>query len=160
MNKERYLNVLHWAEEKPIRKNILIGLNKVLPVVLASMYILSLCMCFFVYPVYCIRLIIRPAACFILITIIRNVVKAPRPYDTYEFVPLCGYHPGKNKSFPSRHTGSAAIIALEIFHLWRFPGTIALIMAIIVAIVRVVCGNHYIKDVIIAFLVALLINIL
>ena len=37
MNKERYLNVLHWAEEKPIRKNILIGLNKALPVVLASM---------------------------------------------------------------------------------------------------------------------------
>ena len=35
MNKERYICLIHWAEEKEARKRILCFLSKVLPVVLA-----------------------------------------------------------------------------------------------------------------------------
>ena len=94
--------------------------------------------------------------CFITVTFLRNLIKAPRPYDVFDFIPLCGYHPGKNKSFPSRHTASAAILALEISHIFGgVIGIICIILALIMGVFRVLCGNHFIKDVIAGYFVAL-----
>lgn len=160
MNKERYICLIHWAEEKEARKRILCFLSKVLPVVLAVIYLLCLLICFFVYPVLLFRLVLRPALCFLTVTVLRRLLKFPRPYDVYDFVPLCDYHPGKRCSFPSRHTASAAIIALEIFHFWSGLGSFTLILALLIGLLRVVCGNHFIKDVLAAYGIALIFNIL
>lgn len=160
MSKEGYMNIICWAEAKPIRKKMLCLLSKILPVCLAVIYIFSLVVCFFVYPVLLIRLVLRPALCFLMVTILRKVLRFPRPYDVYDFVPICDYHPGKNQSFPSRHTASAAIIALEIFHVWTGLGIFTLLLALCTGLLRVLCGNHFIKDVFGAYGIALIFNIL
>ena len=107
------------------------------------------------YPIAMPRLVLRPLLCFITVTLTRNFLKAPRPYDVFDFIPLCGYHPGKNKSFPSRHTASAAILAFEIFHLWgAILGIPCIVLAFIMGLFRILCGNHFIKDVIVGYLIA------
>ena len=160
MNKERYLSLIHWAGEQPARKKIFCFLNRSLPIVIGGIYILCLLGCLFVYPVLFFRLALRPALCFLTVTVLRKILKFPRPYDVYGYIPLCDHHPGKGCSFPSRHTASAAIIALEIFHLWRGIGAIILLFALLVGLLRILCGNHFIKDVLSAYGIALLFNIL
>lgn len=160
MTKQHYLNIFKWAEEKTIRKRFLCMINQVFPILLAVIYFFSILTCFLVYPGFLPRLIFRPLFCFLLVSILRSFIKAPRPYDVYDFVPLCGYHPGKNKSFPSRHSASAAIIAFELFHIWPTTGIFAGIIALFIGSSRILCGNHFIKDVIIAFVIAFLIYFL
>lgn len=155
MNRERYLYLMQWAKQKPIREKIICRMTKIIPITLAIVYFLSIIFCFFFYPAALIRLILRPLLCFITVTIIRNQINAIRPYDLYDFIPLCGYHPGKNRSFPSRHTASAAILALEIHYLWGgIFGVLCIILAVTMGIFRILCGNHFIKDVIFGFLFA------
>lgn len=156
MNENRYKAFIQWAEERPAAKVCLCLLNEKLPWILAIIYILLAILCFFVYPVLLINFILRPAICFITVTFIRYLLKFPRPYDVYNFIPLCGYHPGKNRSFPSRHTASATVIALEIFRIWHGLGFLCLMIAFCIGILRVVCGNHFIKDVVAAYGVAFL----
>ena len=130
-------------------------MTKFIPIILAIVYFVSIIFCFFFYPAALIRLILRPLLCFMTVTIIRKQINAIRPYDLYDFVPLCGYHPGKNRSFPSRHTASAAILALEIHYLWGgILGGLCVLLAITMGIFRILCGNHFIKDAIIGFLFA------
>lgn len=42
---------------------------------------------FFVYPVLLLRLLLRPALCFLIVTLLRRLLKFPRPYDVYEYIP-------------------------------------------------------------------------
>lgn len=156
MTKENYLHMICWAEASPVRKRILCGINHIFPILLAVLYIFSLLTCFLMYPVFLLRLIFRPLFCFILVTILRVLIHAKRPYDVYDFKPLCGFHPGKDKSFPSRHSASAFIIALEIWNIWKYAGILALMLAVCIGISRVLCGNHFIKDVLGGFLIAFL----
>lgn len=155
MNKERYAALMKWGEEHSAQKSILCLLNKTLPFLLAAIYGLALLLSTFVYPVLLINLILRPVLCFLFVTIVRYILKFPRPYDVYNIMPMCDYHPGKMRSFPSRHTACAAIIAFEIFRLWKSIGLITIVLAILIGLLRIICGNHFIKDVVIAFGIAL-----
>lgn len=154
MNEASYKKIIRWAEDVPVRKTILCVLNKGLPVIIAGIYALCILVCFFLYPVLLISLIGRPAVCFLSVTAVRYFLKFPRPYDVYHFKPLCGYHPGKNRSFPSRHTASGAIIALEIFRISAGLGVFTICLAVIIGMLRVVCGNHFVRDVAAAFIIA------
>ena len=159
MNRERYLKLLAWAKEKPIREKIICGLTKWIPIVLALLYVLSLLFCCILYRAALIRLFIRPLLCFLFVTMLRNLIKAPRPYDVLDYVPLCGYHPGKNRSFPSRHTASAVILALEINIIWGgIIGTFCICLSLVMGVCRILCGNHFIKDVLAGVVIALIFN--
>ena len=154
MNEMSYKKVMQWAEAVPVRKKLLCLLNTLLPVIIGGMYAFCMVVCFFLYPVLLVSLVLRPLLCFFTVTLLRYLLKFPRPYDVYDFVPLCGYHPGKGRSFPSRHTASAAIIAFEIFRIASGVGSLALILAVMMGMLRVLCGNHFIKDVLAAFVLA------
>lgn len=159
MNRERYLFFIHWAKEFPIREKIICGLTKWIPITLGMFYFCSLVFCFFFYPVELFRLFVRPFACFSFVTVLRNLLKAPRPYDVFDYIPLCGYQPGKNRSFPSRHTASAVILALEMNEIFGGAfGSFCIVLSIVMGICRILCGNHFIKDVIVGGLIAILFN--
>lgn len=96
-----------------------------------------------------VRLICIPAAAFILVSIFRHFVNAPRPYVQYHIVPLIP----KNKqgeSFPSRHTLSAAIIAMAGLYVNTAVGIQLWVLALVVAATRVLAGVHFVKDVLAA----------
>ena len=159
MNRERYLFLINWAKTIPEREKIICGLTKWIPITLGLFYVCSIAFCFLFHPIGVFRLLVRPFTCFCFVTVLRNLIKAPRPYDVFDYVPLCGYHPGKNRSFPSRHTASAVILALEMHLLWGGAfGLFCIVLSIIMGICRILCGNHFIKDVVVGCLIAIMFN--
>lgn len=102
------------------------------------------------------RALIVPAVCFIVCTVLRPVIGRQRPYDRFGALPVGEYHPGKGKSMPSRHTASAAAIAFAIIYV--FPGIPSacamIVLAALIAGLRVLSGQHYPSDVLAALLLS------
>lgn len=68
--------------------------------------------------------------------------------------PLIGHKHGE--SFPSRHTVSAFIIALVCLPVNLYLGVFALIVASMMSLCRILAGVHYISDVLVSVIIALL----
>ena len=66
------------------------------------------------------------------------------------------YSPGKGRSLPSRHTASAAAIALALCAVWpSLPARAAvLLLGALIAFLRVAAGQHYPGDVLAALLLS------
>ena len=95
-----------------------------------------------------------PAATFILVTVLRVLVNAPRPYEEHPIDPIIKKDT-EGKSLPSRHLASAVIIACALAWLSPIAGALAFSASAIVAYTRIVGGVHYPKDIAAAFAIAL-----
>ena len=109
-----------------------------------------------------IRVLLVPAVCFVVCTVLRPLIGRQRPYDHFDARPVGSYKPGKSKSMPSRHTASAAAIALAVAYVYPFPAVIAgmAILCALIAGLRVLCGQHYPSDVLAALLLSLVISVI
>lgn len=92
-------------------------------------------------------LILVPALFFVLLSKFREKINAKRPYELYGFKPLIKKDT-KGLSFPSRHVFSIFVIGGSIWVINKILGTIILIMGLLLAIIRVITGVHFPKDVI------------
>jgi undecaprenyl-diphosphatase len=70
-----------------------------------------------------------------------------RPYEAHPGVAHLFISPSPDPSFPSDHATAAFAIAVAIFLRSRRPGVLALAMATVLALSRVVLGTHYPSDV-------------
>ncbi len=98
--------------------------------------------------------VLTPAITFIVVTIVRRLINAPRPYKVYPIKPLIE----KNKageSFPSRHTLSITIIAMAGLYIWWPAGVVLWVMSVCMGISRVVAGVHFPKDVLAAAIISI-----
>lgn len=87
-----------------------------------------------------------PAVVFLLGTGVRRAINRPRPYETLGFAPLFPKDT-KGQSFPSRHCFSAACIAAAAAWVSPLPALVLSLLAAVIALTRVLCGVHYISDV-------------
>ena len=96
-----------------------------------------------------------------LLSVFRSAVNRPRPYEAFELPPVIKKDT-KGHSFPSRHVFSATIIAMTfILHSpWSWLGIIFLAVSLLLAVVRVVSGVHYISDVVAGIVVAVVASVL
>lgn len=101
---------------------------------------------------------IKPAIVFGLVTVFRYIINRKRPYDIYSIYTLEEHKHGQ--SFPSRHTASAVIIALVSFEVGKVLGVSILVLAIIIAISRLLGGLHFISDILAGILISILIWLL
>ncbi|MBO5725819.1 MAG: phosphatase PAP2 family protein [Clostridia bacterium] len=92
---------------------------------------------------------------FILVSILRLIINAPRPYEKYALTPLYNKKT-KGKSFPSRHTFSIFIIAFTSFIVNAWLGWAFMFIGVILAATRVLCGVHFVKDVIAGMVCAII----
>ncbi len=117
--------------------------SRALPVILGGMY--------FIYRVKAVkrgegaRYFWIPAGKFLLATGVRAVIDAPRPYEEEDFEPILRGREGK--SFPSRHTASGFIIARAVMGQSKAAGAAALGLAGALGALRVLSGDHHVKDV-------------
>lgn len=102
-----------------------------------------------------------PAISFVLLSVFRKLINRPRPYETFEIAPVIPKDT-KGHSFPSRHVFSATMIAMTfILHSqWSWLGLIFLVISMLLAVVRVVSGVHYISDVVAGIVVAMVAAVL
>ena len=100
--------------------------------------------------------LVVPAVCFLVCTVLRPLINRQRPYDRFGVPPVGAYRPGKGKSMPSRHTASAAAIAFAVvflFPTWSVAAAMLLLAGMIAAL-RVLSGQHYPSDVLAALLLS------
>lgn len=102
------------------------------------------------------KALLVPAISFVLLSIVRALINRPRPYETFEMPPVIKKDT-KGNSFPSRHVFSATMIAMTFLLMspWPWIGMLFLFVSVLLAVVRVISGVHYISDVLAGIVVAM-----
>ncbi len=114
-------------------------------------FVLALCLAagVFIYKkeyVVLATLLVSVFVGFILVSVLRKLIDAPRPYELYTFYEKKPKNK-KGSSFPSRHVYSAFAIATLCLAV-GFPLAILLFsLAIAMCVCRVLLGIHFIRDV-------------
>ena len=84
---------------------------------------------------------------FVIVTVVRLLINAPRPYELYGFYEKKPKEK-QGKSFPSRHVYSASVIATLTVFLYPILGGVMAVFALLLAVLRVLVGIHFIRDVV------------
>ena len=93
------------------------------------------------------RALLVPAVAFVVLSVVRDKLNFPRPYEVLDIKPLI-HKETKGHSMPSRHVFCMFLIAVTF--LWAFVpvGVVLLVFGVILAFVRVIAGVHFPRDVI------------
>ncbi len=158
MTKEQYVLIMDFIRSLKYGVKTVYIAGKVLTYLTAVMYISVIIQLIFLEDTRLIRVIIIPAASFILLTVFRAKYNAKRPYEKYGFNPLIPKET-QGKSFPSRHVFSVFVCAGAVSFIYPLLGIIMYIMGLFLAIIRVISGVHFPKDVIAGAIVGILCNI-
>ena len=118
----------------------------------AFLYIAAGIQLFFTRDARLCRFVLVPGCTYVLATLLRKVIKRPRPCAVLDFEPVGNEKRGKGKSFPSRHAASAAAIAFAFSYAFAHPLVTAfgVLLCALVALSRVAKGAHYPSDVLFA----------
>ena len=106
-------------------------------------------------PMTALKIGVFALAPYILVSVMRKIIKAPRPYEIYDFYQA----PPKNKvgqSFPSRHVFSAFVIAVLSYTASVWLSIALLVLGVCLAVSRVLLGIHFVRDVVAGALIGIL----
>lgn len=156
MKEKHFIYITDFFRESKIRTSIVKICSKFLPLLVVAIYFLSIFYLAINKNSKIILFTLVPAVDFIFISLFRNYKNNTRPYDVYKFTPLVNFEHGKGKSFPSRHTASAFIIAMACLYINTYLGFFMFILAFLIGISRVLCGVHFPRDVIAGMTISIL----
>ena len=102
-----------------------------------------------------VMLIFGASIPFVLVTLLRHFIDAPRPYELYDFFE---YIPKEKKghSFPSRHVFSAFVIATLAIPVSIPLAAAIYLLGVSLSISRVFLGIHFIRDVLAGALIGII----
>ena len=153
---EWYGHVAGSIENKPFLLRLLRAFNRFMTVVMPIVYLSLLATTYFqeglgkqVLIYVCI-----PASGFVILSFLRKKINAPRPYEEWDIKPLLD-RDSPGQSMPSRHVFSATIISMACIHASLSLGIILLVLSAFLGLVRVLGGVHYLKDVVVGYICAL-----
>ena len=144
----------------PLFKKVVILLGKWLPLVVILVYIITALFLLITENRKIWMFLAIPALCLVSVTILHNTINHTHPYDAMGYLPLLSKKSGAGKSFPSRHTASAWVIASACCFLSPLYGGIMFVVALLVGTSRVLAGVHYLSDVLVGAGFALLCSLL
>ena len=146
MNQKTFEWCVRFFSENLAARYTLHFIYKILPLTLFIAYPSLLVYAFFWQRQNIRMLTIVPLGVFIAITIMRYIVNEQRPYERFDTPSVFG-KTTKGKSFPSRHTASAFIIAMAFMYVDFWWGMLAMLIALLIELSRIMAGAHYIHDV-------------
>ena len=119
---------------------------KLLPMVMLVAYPVLLVHVYFTDLQSLPKLVLVPMHVFLGVTLLRVIIDEQRPYERFDTPSVFG-KTTKGKSFPSRHTASAFIIAMAFMYVDFWWGMLAMLIALLIELSRIMAGAHYIHDV-------------
>ena len=143
-------------ESKPFLLSLLRAFNRFMTVVMPIVYLTLLATTYLqegLAKQVGIYLFI-PASGFVILSLFRKKINAPRPYEVWEIIPLLD-RDSPGQSMPSRHVFSATIISMACLHASLSVGAILLVLSALLGLVRVLGGVHYPKDVVVGYICGL-----
>ncbi len=150
-----FLNKIH---SNNLLKTIIVFISKYLPYISFLLYPCILLYLFFTHNSLLLSTLLRPLSAFIFVTIIRKIINRKRPYESMNIQPLIQHKSGE--SLPSRHALSAMIIAFVCIDINIYLGIMMFVLAVIICLSRIIAGVHYISDVIVAIIIAVIFYLL
>ena len=153
---EWYDHIAGKIENRPIFLSLLRTFNRFMVVVMPIVYLTLLATTYFQQGlgkqiwIY----VFVPASGFVILSLLRKKVNAPRPYEVWEIVPLLN-RDSPGQSMPSRHVFSATIISMACLHASLSVGVILLVLSALLGLVRISGGVHYPKDVVVGYICGL-----
>ena len=154
MTKEQYIRITEPLRNDPEKTKRVVSMNQLLTSVVFMVYPLYMAVLYGEKDPKLLKVILVPAISFVLVTIFRRIINAPRPYEKFEISPVIEKDT-KGKSFPSRHVFSVFIIAVTIFYSHPGPGIVIGLIGVAMAIIRVLGGVHEVRDVVAGALIGL-----
>ena len=125
-------------------------LYKILPIEVGIVYVFLIITAWMKQDIGISKLILVPLVVFVGVTIIRKLIDAPRPYEVDEH----------GESFPSRHVVSAMIITMAGFYMNVWIGISLAVVTVLIAVMRVVAGVHYVKDVAAGLAISIIVGVI
>lgn len=142
-----YHRKYRWIKARPAVGRLLMLACKGLTAAIYAAYILLLAFALLRLPLgRFLRVMGVPAAAFLLGTALRAYLNKPRPYEVMALPPI-SKKDTRGQSFPSRHVFCAAVISMAFGYVWPPLGMVFGLAAVAIAVLRVLLGVHWIKDV-------------
>ena len=153
---EWYNHIAGKIENKPIFLRLLRTFNRFMTVVMPIVYLTLLTTIYFRegFGKQVLMYVFIPASGFVMLSLLRKKVNAPRPYEEWTIKPLLD-RDSPGQSMPSRHVFSATIISMACLHASLSVGVILLVLSALLGLVRVLGGVHFPKDVVVGYICAL-----
>ena len=158
---EWYDHIAGKIENKPFLLSLLRTFNRFMTVVMPMIYLTLLATTYLQEGLgeQALIYVFVPASGFVILSLLRKKINAPRPYEEWGIKPLLD-RDSPGQSMPSRHVFSASIISMACLHASLSVGLILLILSAILGLVRVLGGVHYPKDVVVGYICALVWGVL
>ncbi len=122
-------------------------LEKMVTLLTFASYPLLLAYVYFKKIAWLLPMVLVPAFGFLAVTFIRSGINAKRPYETLGYEPVI-QKDTTGHSFPSRHAFSIFMIAITYFFVDKGSGVLVGFMGVLLCVLRVLGGVHYIRDVV------------
>ena len=153
---EWYDHIATNIKNKPLYLSLLRAFNRFMTVVMPIVYLTLLATTYFQEGLgkQVLIYVFVPATGFMILSLLRKKINAPRPYEVWEIVPLLD-RDSPGQSMPSRHVFSATIISVACLHASLTMGMICLTLSAFLGLVRVLGGVHYPRDVVVGYICAL-----
>lgn len=160
MKKETYEKMIRFFEQSKWRSLLLELVCKILPLLCGTVYLFIGVSLVYLRYGHLAKYAAVPAAGAVIVTILRKLINRQRPYEALGFVPFLKYKEGKGQSFPSRHTACAFLVAFACLYVFVPLGIGMFVLAVMIALSRLVSGMHYPSDVISGFFLSLIVAVL
>ena len=153
---EWYGHVAGNIENKPFILRLLRAFNRFMTIVMPMIYLTMLATTYLQQGLgkQVLIYVFIPASGFVILSLLRKKINAPRPYEVWEIVPLLD-RDSPGQSMPSRYVFSTTTISMACLHASLTMGMICLILSAFLGLVRVLGGVHYPKDVVVGYMCGL-----
>lgn len=155
MKKETYIKMVNNVKANKRLERALVFANQILTgIVYISFPILLVALGYNKRFSELIKIVLVCGISFVLVSVFRYFFNAKRPYAMYEYEPVV-VKEKEGQSMPSRHVFSAFVIAMSFAYInWKFS-IIFFVVALLIAIHRVLIGVHFIKDVVVGAVIGI-----
>ena len=151
MRKEGYLALYTGVYSRPRLAKALAVTDTVITYLTVAVYGFFIGYLVFGNTVLGLQFLAVTATPFVIVTIMRRVINAPRPYEVIEHDALATLKSGgkQGHAFPSRHVASSFIIGSALLFISPPVGISVMALGAVLGFCRVALGRHFLRDVIV-----------
>ena len=154
MSEQAYKRRMEWLKDHKGLTNALIYIEKISELLVYVIYPLFLIFLLVKQRDYFVGSVLTCGISFVLVSLFRKKLNAKRPYEVFGF-PAAMKKEKSGCSMPSRHVFSASIISVNLFFITPTFSLICAALSVIIALLRVLLGVHFVRDVLVGALIGI-----